>query len=230
MALQLHTLNVIHEFDDVNDKVLIFDNLLKRILDMHSPLITVKIKNRPCPFVTSEIKNMMENRDDLHRIFLNTRQQIDWVAFVISRKKVKSALRQAEKSYYTSETLKNKNNVGSLWKIIKNCIPSKERNTLTYTKDPSMIADEFNHYFASVGSSTALAAEKLAKDYNLQLTNPLTRTNIHPINEQFYFEHVSSAEVHRIVSEMPLNKSPGIDYVPTRVLKDCLSVILPALH
>ena len=44
-----------------------------------------------------------------------------------------------------------------------------------------MIADEFNHYFASVGSSTALAAEKLAKDYNLQLTNPLTRTNIHPI-------------------------------------------------
>ena len=92
-----------------------------------------------------------------------------------------------------------------------------------------MIADEFNHYFASVGSSTALAAEKLAKDYNLQLTNPLTRTNIHPINEQFYFEHVSSAEVHRIVSEMPLNKSPGIDYVPTRVLKDCLPVILPAL-
>ena len=69
----------------------------------------------------------------------------------------------------------------NLTAVFKNCIPSKERNTLTYTKDPSMIADEFNHYFASVGSSTALAAEKLAKDYNLQLTNPLTRTNIHPI-------------------------------------------------
>ena len=37
------------------------------------------------------------------------------------------------------------------------------------------------------------------------------------------------AEVQRIVSEMPLNKSPGVDYIPTRVLKDCLPVILPAL-
>jgi hypothetical protein len=28
---------------------------------------------------------------------------------------------------------------------------------------------------------------------------------------------------------MPLNKSPGIDYIPTCVLKDCLSIILPSL-
>jgi hypothetical protein len=33
----------------------------------------------------------------------------------------------------------------------------------------------------------------------------------------------------RIVSDMPLNKSPGIDYIPIRVLKDCLSIILPSL-
>ena len=37
------------------------------------------------------------------------------------------------------------------------------------------------------------------------------------------------AEVERIVSEMPLNRSPGIVYILTRVLKDCLSVILPTL-
>jgi hypothetical protein len=89
------------------------------------------------------------------------------MAFVTSGKLVKSALRQSEKDYYMTETLKNKNNSGSLWKIINNCIPSKDRNTLTYAKDTSLVADEFNHYFTSVGLSTALAAEKIANDHNL---------------------------------------------------------------
>jgi hypothetical protein len=148
---------------------------------------------------------------------------------VTSRKLVKSALRQAEKDYYMTETLKNKNNSGSLWKIINNCIPSKDRNTLTYAKDTSLVADEFNHYFTSVGSSTAPAAEKIVNDHNLQLTDPLTRTTVYPVDEQFHFDHVSVTEVERLVSDMSLNKSPGIDYIPTRVLKDCLSIILPSL-
>jgi hypothetical protein len=88
------------------------------------------------------------------------------------------------------------------------------------------VADEFDHYFTSVGSSTALAAEEIAKDHNLQLTDPLTRTTVYPVDEQFHFDHVSVTEVQRIVSDIPLNKSPGIDYIPTRVLKYCLSIIL----
>ena len=55
----------------------------------------------------------MSWRDHLHGIFLSTRRQSDWMAFVTSRKLVKSALRQAEKDYYMTETLKNKNNSGS---------------------------------------------------------------------------------------------------------------------
>ena len=91
------------------------------------------------------------------------------------------------------------------------------------------MADEFNHYFTSVGSSTALAAERIANDHNLQLTDPLPRTTVYPVDERFHFDHVSVTEVQRIVSDMPLNKSPGIDYILTHVLKDCLSIILPSL-
>jgi hypothetical protein len=49
---------------------------------------------------------MMSSRDHLHRIFLSTRRQTDWMAFVTSRKLVKSALRQAEKDNYMTETIK----------------------------------------------------------------------------------------------------------------------------
>ena len=82
MTRQHSTLDLIHELENVNDKFLIVDNLLKSTLDMHAPLVTVKIKNRPYPFITDEIKVMMRNRDHLHRIFLSTRRQRDWMAFV----------------------------------------------------------------------------------------------------------------------------------------------------
>lgn len=111
------TLDLIHELEDVIDKVLIFNNLLKHTL--HTPFVTVKIKNRPCPlFVTDEIKVMMRNRDHLHRIFLSTRRQTDWMAFETSRKTVKSALRPTGNDYYMSATLKNK--LEQLWFFMEN--------------------------------------------------------------------------------------------------------------
>ena len=123
---------------------------------------------------------------------------------VTARNQVKATLKNAEKDYYTSEVLKNKNNSGSLWNVINNCIPSKDRNMLTHAKDLSLVAEKFNNYFTSVGSTTALAVEQNAKDYNLQLFDPLKRTMQYPVEEQFHFEHVSTKKVQRIVLEMPL--------------------------
>ena len=100
---QHNTLDLIIEDADVHDKVFVFDKLLKSTLEKHTPLLTVKIKNRPCAFVPNEIKNMMKSRDHLHQIFLNTRRQADWMAFVTARDQVKAALSHAEKDYYTSE-------------------------------------------------------------------------------------------------------------------------------
>ena len=83
--------------------------------------------------------------------------------------------------------------------MINNCILSKDRVTLSYTKDTSLLAEEFNNYFAPVGSPTALAAEKITNDNNLQLISPSTQTIAHPTDENFHLGNVSMAEVQRIV-------------------------------
>jgi hypothetical protein len=43
------------------------------------------------------------------------------------------------------------NNPGSLWKIINNTIPVKEKEKHIYTKDLKSIVEDFNNYFTSVG-------------------------------------------------------------------------------
>lgn len=52
----------------------------------------------------------------------------------------------------------------------------------------------------------------------------------HRLLEIFFdFKHVSCEEVQRIISSLPLNKSPGPDKIHIRVYRDCLPVILGPL-
>ena len=44
---------------------------------------------------------------------------------------------------------------------------------------------------------------------------------------QFTFHSVECKQVEDILNAMPSNKAPGIDKVVTRVIKDCLPIIIP---
>ena len=105
------------------------------------------------------------------------------------------------------EVQQHKNNPGSLWKIINQAIPSQGQDKLSYAKDPKTVANEFNQFFSSIGSKT-----------------------IHMSSEdRFSFKTVTGEEVRRVISSLLLNKSPRPDKITSRILKDCLAVILRPL-
>ena len=156
---------------DVNSKLGIFNNAFRQVLDAHAPVKTVKIRSRPCPFVTEEIKDLMKIRSRLHRRFLLTRNEFDWAEYKISRNSVRKALTEAEKHHTYQEVQNNMNNSRSLWKVINNIVPSKTQEKLVYSKDLKTVANEFNSYFSSVGSRTAEAVAKLALENNIICSN-----------------------------------------------------------
>ena len=85
--------------------------------------------------------------------------------------------------------MKHKNNTGSLWKIIKDTVAYKEKETVVYSKDPKIVAEEFNHFFSSVGENTAIAASQLLQDYNIYPDTPPTTAFIrnYPVYESEMF-------------------------------------------
>ena len=117
--------------------------------------------NRPCPFVTNDIKQLMKTRDKLHRRFLQTRDTNDWVKFKKSHRSVKRALKDAERNHTLQKVQRNKNNPSSLWKVINVATPFWECERQIYTKDHKIVADEFNRFFSTVGRNAAKAAAKL---------------------------------------------------------------------
>ena len=82
----------IFDTTDVNAQLNIFNDVLQSTLDSHAPVKTIRVRNRPCPFVTRDIKQLMDNRNSLHRRFLQTRDALDWEKYKASRNTVKRVL------------------------------------------------------------------------------------------------------------------------------------------
>ena len=53
--------------EEINYKLATFNDTFLSTLDAHAPIKSIRIRSRPCPYVTPEIKDQMTFRDQLFR-------------------------------------------------------------------------------------------------------------------------------------------------------------------
>ena len=219
-------------FNDLDDQVEAFNNLFLNVLDEHAPVKKIKIKSRPNPFITPEIRQLMKTRDKWHKSAIRTKNKMHWNAYRFFRQEVKREIRLAEKEYVCNEIHNSNGNTNSLWKVINRCLPRQQTPFVTIG-DPKTQACRFNEYYSSVGVNVSLAAEEIAE--KLGFTDSInnnhdTNTNSHEINhDAFTFHSITQDDVNRIVNSLPSNKAPGYDKVTAKILKDSLPVTAPAI-
>ena len=98
---------------NVNSKLDRLNNVLHTTLAVHAPIKLIKIKNRPCPFIATDIKNQMSHRDQIHFRYKRTRDIEDWRAFKNGQRTVKCTLKSAEKQHVRTEVNLHKDNLKS---------------------------------------------------------------------------------------------------------------------
>ena len=165
--------HVISIFDDFDDQVDTFNALFTDILDDHATIKRVKIKARPNPFVTTEIRQLMKTRDQWHKSAIKSNDRLHWNAYRFFRQEVKRELRFAEKTHVRSELLKCNGNTNARWKIINNCLSRKKHPRPNVPDNQVALANKFNEYFTSVGGVTAQKASDLATEHDFDI-NPTT--------------------------------------------------------
>ena len=131
-----------------------------------------------------------------------------------------------------SQLLQNKGrkgNTNAIWKIINNCLPKKSKSRPIIHDNPISLANRFNEYFTSVGSSAAQEAYDFACVHNYHI-NPAVPTLLRTPDDcpdLFRFIPVLEKDVECVIKGFSSNIAPGRDKIATRVLKDCLPVIIP---
>ena len=82
--------------DDIDNKVTIFENIHKDIIDKHAPFRTFRVTRPATPWFTDEIKNLMDNRDKYKNKFNKDKKATTELLYKDLRNKVTHAIRESK--------------------------------------------------------------------------------------------------------------------------------------
>ena len=140
--LSLTPFHIISLFDDLNDQVDAFNDLFLDVLNHHVLVTMVKIRSKPNPFITPEIRQLMRTRDQWRKLASKTKDPLHWNGYKFFRQEVKREIRIAEKAYVRAQILESKGNSNSIWKIIHRCPLRKNQDGYMGFEDLTGLAKE----------------------------------------------------------------------------------------
>ena len=215
--------------EDPNAMCEIWKKLFLEVLDQHAPLQHKKIRSNKVPWITSDIKKLMNTRDNFKRKAILKNNENDWLNFKTTINKVNIELRNVKKDYYSSKIAGQKFNPKKAWKSINNLLGRQNKpavinelcegeNNLASHKD---IAEGFNEYFSNIGPN--LASNIDSSSYNFE-------THVKNAKSEFAaFQHVTVSHVSRLLHRLSSNKATGIDKISCKIIKLAAPVISDSL-
>ena len=214
-----------------------FKELINNIVNKHAPMFERKITGRVCPWLTSEIRSKINQRDYLLRKAKRSKAQKDWDDYKRARNSTTSAIRKSKASYHRNLFKETLNSPKDFWSRIKRTYPTKDKisapkaffvNNLI-TTDKLLIANSFCEYFRSVARSLQDTASSLFfptwKSYSFNFLKDF----VNPSGLRFTFTEVNQQQILKIVKSLKSSKSAGLDEIPPRLIKDAAEELVAPL-
>ena len=206
---------------------------LLNIVDTHLPLKTRRIKEKHTPWITSDIRDIMIQRDKKLKKFMKSKSEADWVMYKQIRNKVNGLVKLNKKKYFHKRIFDCKNNTSELWKCIKEILPAKDKPSLNKVVvegheyvDPVYIANHFNDFFISV------TKDLINANNNISESQFLDQADIHNTfqdNITFNLPTVNADRVINAIKSLNTNASCGLEGISCKILKLCGKGLIPSL-
>ena len=195
------------------------------IVDKHAPLRRTRVCTRSSPWITSELKKRMHNRNIQKIKAIKSKDPIDWMQFRKQRNIVNNEIRLAKQSYYHNSFNEYKVNSRKTWQTIneltsrksgKESVTSLKVNGVSIT-NPTMLSNEFNNHFATIGSKLASNISTPDSDNYLKY---LTNTD-----KQFQLCPTTRDKVLSLLNKLNKSKATGLDMISARLIRECADLI-----
>ena len=129
-----------------------YDEILK-VINIHAPLIVIKVKGHHLPWVNGELLHLYKKRDNAWKKYCLTCDPVDWEVYKRLRNTCTMHTRNAKSNYYKDCLSNNFKNIRHFWKKPNNvlgksdCVSVNMLINNKYTSDPSIIAKAFSQHF-----------------------------------------------------------------------------------
>ena len=199
--------------------------MITKTIDTHAPIKKLSRKQgrlKTKPWITKGLLTSIKRKQKLHKSHFINGSAIAKNYYKVYSNTLTKIKNFARKLYYYHKLNEYKNNSQKTWKTLRTLLPSKNNsltsNLLTVSNLPisdlNEIAEEFNHYFSSVGKSVA-ASLKQSNDVNidemLYLKNPCLNS--------IYLQPTTPHEIMQQINALKLNKVRGHDDIVVHFLK-----------
>ena len=187
------------------------------------------MRNKPAPWLNSEIKKEMFNRDLLKKKTIKSGSQDDWSTFKKVRNPVNYSIRCAKSEYYHYKLNENAGDQKATWKVLNDLMGKKSAvtevneiltSTNTSLKNSGHIANHLNVHFTEIGP-------RLATNLPVSSTNAEDYLKREP--SSFEFAETEPSKVLKLLSKLDVTKATGLDQISNKVLKQAAPVIYKQL-
>ena len=214
---------------NVNEAWLIWKDNFLNVLNKHAPKRVIKVRNKPAPWLNSEIKKEMFNRDSLKKKAIKSGSQDDWSTFKKARNAVNYSIRCAKSEYYHYKLNENAGDQKATWKVLNDLMGKKSAatevneiltSTNTTLKNAGHIANHLNVHFTEIGP-------RLATNLPVSSTNAEDYLKREP--SSFEFAEIEPSRTLKLLSKLDITKATGLDQISNKVLKLAAPVIYKQL-
>ena len=214
---------------DTDSMWTLWKELFLEVLDKHAPIQHIRKKSSSIPWLTSEIKKLLFDRDKKKRRAMITKLNADWDEYKASRNKVNIALRQAKADYYRNKIATQNNNPKEAWKTINSLLGRSFSDTSVNElkvndanlTSPGEIAEAFNTYFSNVGPILANSMADSSVSFE-QFVKPIQ-------SKMLRFKLVPYSKVLNLLNSLSKSKATGLDKISGKILKAAASSIASSL-
>lgn len=195
---------------DINNKVLLLNSIILEFYDRFAPWRTVRVTHPPAPWLSDEIRHLINLRNDVRGRYRSVRLPHLLTRFKQLRNRVKTLVRNAKSDYFR-KVFKDAKNSSSMWSALRRLGIGTKNNAEIHIHP-----DVLNNHFASA----SLGSPALAFDPPSQ--------QIHENDDKFYFAHVTHEMILRAFSKSKSN-SLGSDGIPLNFIKNSLGILMPTI-
>lgn len=214
----------IDALDDPNEMADFWENSFNDVINKYLPIRKRRIRNRPCPWLTKDIRELMHRRDHLKKLYVRSKSEDDWKSYKIARNEVNVAIRKAKKRFATNEISNNEGDSKRTWRAMNlllgrnskiSCIAELKIDQSICT-DSDMISDAFNDHFSSIAAKI---------EDGIEPTHVSPSSYVIEATSRFAFENVDSSYILKLLSKLDVSKATGLDNIPARLLRDTAQAI-----
>ena len=202
-----------------------YNKVLTEVLEMHAPLKKRQVIIRPeAPWYNQEILQAKRKRRKLERKWRHSKHEEDQQQYIEQCNTVSTLISDARTQYYNKAISDCGTDQKSMYKVMNKLLHRNKSTPLPCHMSAERLANEFADHFTHKIINIRKDLLLLQEDQDMTCPQNAPACSI-TLDE---FEMATEEEISKLIKKSA-SKSCSLDPIPTVLLKECLTVLVPVI-